>query len=127
MIVSDRGLSFALMSAKRRSEPSSRIVWGWPTGTSSRTLTTSGEIAFDGSVGRIWFNVSSTSSRIALATAVAENRTISSPPRTNFLIMCLPRPGLVSGCGTNTQPANYPSERRPGALSPTIRDTTPTM
>ena len=46
-----------------------------------------------------WLIVSSASSRIALATAVAENSMIRIPPKANFLIMPRLSPGLVSGCG----------------------------
>ena len=115
-IVSERGRSFASMSAKRRSEPSSRIVCGAPSSTSSSTLSSATACALaTGSVGRISLSVSSTSSRIALATAIAENTITSRAPTMNFFV-CWPSELVPSGLKTLTPPANLraaPRAREP--------------
>ena len=85
MIVSERGSSLAAMSAKRRSEPSSRIVCGSPGSTSSRkSLTFSIGCCFEGSMNSL--SVASTSISSALLVPIAENSTTSSGAEEEALV-----------------------------------------
>src|SRR3954471_18124701 len=112
MIVSERG--GIVPSPKRRSDPRTRIVCGLPGSTLSSSFSMSG-IGIEAS-WKTWM-VLSTWSSTALATAVADSRTMRTAPTTNFFAIARASRGGPSGLMSRLHPSPVDRARRLAVLA----------